>query len=154
MQKNFIAEPNWFLNFNWSLRSTVSFEWWNYLVTFERSQSKWKSMHANFSILSFGYFIEQPVTIRLISWLIQALIAFKVSNWTIWHKKLKYKSCSFFQRNIQHRARLKGTAFQCFAALRPFFSPKGPSIFLQQMQLVQYAASSIKSFPGNLPLTF
>ena len=35
MQNKFIAERNWGLNFDWSLRSTVSFEWWNYHVTLQ-----------------------------------------------------------------------------------------------------------------------
>ena len=33
------------------------------------------------------------------------------ANWTIGHKKMKYKSCSLLQRNIQYRARLKGPPF-------------------------------------------
>ena len=40
VQKQLIAEPSQILNCDWSLRSTVSFEWWHYYVT---GHSNWKS---------------------------------------------------------------------------------------------------------------
>ena len=57
-----------------------------------------------------------------------------VPNWIVWPKEVDQKNCSFYQRNIQYRARLKGPPFQFFSALWVFFlkkiSPKGPpSIF-------------------------
>ena len=44
-----------------------------------------------------------------------------MSNWTIWPKDLNYKSCSFLQRNIQYRARLKGSLSECFRHCETFF---------------------------------
>ena len=96
---------------------------WN--AVFSRRFMKW-----NATILSTFFNPDELTKIVL-----QVLRNFKESDWTIWHKKLKYKSWSFFQRNIQYRARLNGPHF-ILSALWDFFgkflvSPKSSlSIFL------------------------
>ena len=75
-------------------------------------------------------FFDTPEVTKIVYRKFQVLKNFKAPNCTCWPRELKQKS--FFPRNIQYRARLKGPPFRFFGIVRLFSKkiPKGsPSFF-------------------------